>query len=352
MRCCRDCGHVYNAVFRYEETEYSSDYENSLFCSETYRAYAFSLASGLIERFHLRGKRVVEIGCGSGDFLKILCEQGGNEGFGFDPSASAGRAIDRHPGITFVRDCYSADHAHLQADLLCCRHLLEHIESPLKFLRGIKEALPNGKKTGLFVEVPDVMFILKEHSSWDLIYEHGSYFSRSSLDRLLSRCGFGRREIRRTFHDQFLCAFAEPGDSEKAAGRTTFDSERAGVVRHAEIFSAVFSEQVRLWEQELRSLERSEERVVLWGAGSKGVTFLNILKNRGSIAYVVDINERKHGRYIPGSGQKIVPPGFLKKYRPDAIILMNSAYDTEVRKTVGQMELHPKILLVNRYFGQ
>jgi FlaA1/EpsC-like NDP-sugar epimerase len=164
----------------------------------------------------------------------------------------------------------------------------------------------------------------------------------------LSRCGFGRREIRRTFHDQFLCAFAEPGDSEKDAEGTTFDADRADVVRHAEIFSAAFSEQVQFWEQELEALERSEARVVLWGAGSKGVTFLNILKNSESIAYVVDINERKHGRYIPGSGQGIAAPGFLKKYRPDVIILMNPAYEAEVRKTVGQMDLHPKIILVNR----
>jgi hypothetical protein len=46
---------------------------------------------------------------------------------------------------------------------------------------------------------------------------------------------------------------------------------------------------------------------------------------------VVDINPRKHGMYVPGSGQQIVPPEFLKEYRPDAVIVMNSIYRNEIR---------------------
>lgn len=95
---------MYNAAFSSEKTEYCLDYENSLFFSETYRTYATSLATELIERFDLHGRRIVEIGCGSGDFLKLLCEKGENDGIGFDPSALAGRSIDRHPRINFVRD--------------------------------------------------------------------------------------------------------------------------------------------------------------------------------------------------------------------------------------------------------
>ena len=104
MRCCRDCGHVYNAAFSSRETQYSSDYENSLFFSQTYSTYASSLATELIERFDLHGKRVVEIGCGSGDFLRLLCEKGGNDGIGFDPSASAGRSVAQHPRIIPLPD--------------------------------------------------------------------------------------------------------------------------------------------------------------------------------------------------------------------------------------------------------
>ena len=33
----------------------------------------------------LRGKDIIEIGCGKGEFLLLLCEMGNNRGTGFDP---------------------------------------------------------------------------------------------------------------------------------------------------------------------------------------------------------------------------------------------------------------------------
>ena len=40
----------------------------------------------LIRRYDLRGKEVIEIGCGKGEFLSLLCEVGDNRGVGFDPA--------------------------------------------------------------------------------------------------------------------------------------------------------------------------------------------------------------------------------------------------------------------------
>ena len=68
----------------------------------------------------------------------------------------------------------------------------------------------------------------------------------------------------------------------------------------------------------------------MWGAGSKGVTFLNMIDSRYQIEYVIDINPRKHGKYIPGTGQKIVSPEFLREYIPDIVIVMNLIYENEI----------------------
>jgi hypothetical protein len=80
-------------------------------------------------------------------------------------------------------------------------------------------------------------------------------------------------------------------------------------------------------------------RTVVWGAGSKGVTFLNILPNSHQISYVVDINPRKHGMFVAGSGQKIVPPSFLVEYRPDVVVVMNAIYIDEIRRTMEDLGL-------------
>ena len=61
-----------------------------------------------------------------------------------------------------------------------------------------------------------------------------------------------------------------------------------------------------MWKKYLKKAKDNGRRVVLWGGGSKGVTFLNMKGDRDKIEYVIDTNPRKHGKYIPGTGQKIV----------------------------------------------
>ena len=125
---CRTCGHLYNGSFDSRQIDYSLEYENSLHYSPRFCEYADALADELVERYDLHGKTIVEIACGKGDFLAQLCNKGGNHGIGFDPSYEPGRHSDEilH-NVTIVQDYYSDSYADLQADLICCRHALEHM---------------------------------------------------------------------------------------------------------------------------------------------------------------------------------------------------------------------------------
>jgi hypothetical protein len=71
----------------------------------------------------------------------------------------------------------------------------------------------------------------------------------------------------------------------------------------------------------------------VWGVGSKGVTFLNVMSaGHETVPYCVDLNPRKHGQFVVGTGQQIVPPAFLREYRPDLVIVMNGIYESEIRQ--------------------
>lgn len=74
---------------------------------------------------------------------------------------------------------------------------------------------------------------------------------------------------------------------------------------------------------------------MVWGAGSKAVTFLNILKTQGLVEYVVDINPRKTSLFVPGTGQQIVQPEFLQQYKPDVIMIMNPIYRQEIAQDLA-----------------
>jgi C-methyltransferase C-terminal domain len=81
----------------------------------------------------------------------------------------------------------------------------------------------------------------------------------------------------------------------------------------------------------------------VWGGGAKATTFLNLLKP-ASISYVVDVNPLKHGKYVVGTGQQIVPPEFLREYPADDIICMNSNYSAEIAKQAEALGLHASIV--------
>jgi hypothetical protein len=71
---------------------------------------------------------------------------------------------------------------------------------------------------------------------------------------------------------------------------------------------------------------------VVWGAGAKGVTLLNALTlGRDVVAAVVDVNPRRQGRYVPGTGQLIIAPADLRRYHVSRVLVMNSNYVDEIR---------------------
>lgn len=342
---CETCGHVFNVVFDPSIMEYTQEYENSLHFSPRFQAYAESLAAHLIERYDLHGKDIIEMGCGKGDFLKLLCELGGNRGMGFDPSYDPGVDADvTFDRITFIQDFYSERYAGYKADFICCRHTLEHVQFPRDFLDGVRQAIGDQAGTVVFFEVPNVSFTLRDLGIWDLIYEHCSYFSASSLARLFTSCGFDACDLAETFESQFLCIEAVP--SEEQAGHARAGQPEVEEMAHdVAVFGERYRSKLGAWQRDFERIERSGQRAVIWGAGSKGVTFLNALKARDEVRYAVDINPRKQGKFLAGTGQKIVPPEFLREVQPDVVIVMNPIYEGEIRACVRDLGLTPRFMV-------
>ena len=139
---CPDCGFVWNIRFDPKLLDYDQKYDNSLHFSPTFQTYSQTLVERLIETYSLNRKTVVDIGCGKGDFLSMLCAEGENRGYGFDPSFDGDRP--NSPGydrITWSNDYYSEKHAELQADLLASRFVFEHIPEPKAFLDMIHRSI-------------------------------------------------------------------------------------------------------------------------------------------------------------------------------------------------------------------
>jgi SAM-dependent methyltransferase len=323
---------------------YTQAYENSLHFSPRFQSYAESLARRLIQQYDLHDKDMIEIGCGQGDFLRLLCQLGGNRGVGFDPSyvPEQDEQVSKEQ-IMVIQDFYSERYADYKADFLYSRHVLEHIQFPRSFLSSVRRSIGSHLQTVLFFEVPNVMFTLQDLGIWDLIYEHCSYFSRSSLAHLFMAHGFQVYSLIDAYEGQFLCIEALPRE-ESAHPTNEFGNDLEEITSLVTTFAGNYRAKVELWQQNLERLWAAGQRAVVWGGGSKGITFLNMLKIRDQIAHVVDINPRKQGNYVAGTGQQIIPPESLREYQPDVVIVMNPVYEREILQLTESLGLTPELM--------
>ena len=339
---CSTCGHIFNLTFQASLMTYTQAYENSLHFSPRFQQYATALAQQLVETYQLYDKDIIGIGSGRGDFLHMLCELGHNRGVGFDPSYTP-HASTPQTAVTFVQDYYSAKYAHYQADFVSCRHVLEHIEHPIPFIQAVHQAIAERQQTVVFFEVPNVRFTIEKHAIWDIIYEHCSYYSPHSLTALFSQQQFAVETIKETFNGQFLTIEARPSSQATTPlSRGTLTAMTKAVGR----FAYTYHQKVATWQQKLHQFTQNNDKVVIWGAGSKGVSFLNTLKTAEQITYAIDINPHKHSMYVSGTGQEIVPPAFLRHYQPDVVLMMNANYEQEISHELQAMDLTPELIAV------
>lgn len=337
-------GHIYNVAFDPDKITYSNTYENSLHHSERFQKYATSLADRLIETYDVRDGTVVDIGCGNGEFLSLLCERGDNTGIGYDPSYEPTPTDDDRP-FTIVPDHYSEEYAEHPADFICCRHVLEHVSDPLAFLRTIRRAIGDRSESVVYFEVPNGLFTFQELAVWDLIYEHCSYFTPASLTYVFRRAGFDVIRVEDAFDGQYLQIEAKPGEPVEKPFATEVANPNPDS-NAVDRFAKHFQEKINRWRTLCSEITAKNQRAVLWGAGSKGVTILNLIPEAaGAIEYVVDINPEKQGKHVAGTGQQIIPPTALSEYQPDLVVLMNGVYEHEIRNTVSRLGLDPEFVV-------
>jgi SAM-dependent methyltransferase len=340
---CPACGFVSNLDFDIRLNEYSQLYEETQHFSPRFNRFAESLARRIVDQYDLRGRTVLEIGCGKGEFLELLCKFGAKGGIGIDPGYHENRLQSEDAKrITFIRDLYSERYSHLEGDFILCRHTLEHIHETKRFLEMIRRTIGDRSGVVVYFELPDVYRVLRECAFWDIYYEHCTYFSLGSLARLFRSTNFDVTELYADYDDQYLLIAAVPTDRPT---QPRFEAENdLGRMRDAvETFYREYPIKVAGWKTELVQQKAEGKKVVVWGSGSKGVAYLTTLGIRDEVEVVVDINPYKHGKFMPGTGQEIVSPEFLREYRPDHVVVMNPIYVDEIRESLLAMGLSPSI---------
>jgi SAM-dependent methyltransferase len=336
---CRSCGFIQNLIFDPSMLHYSPGYEEQQSFSPRFNIFAEDLARDLIDRYQLRKKEIVEIGCGKGDFLALICQLGQNRGTGIDPSYVPDRV--EAEGVRFIQDFYTERYAYLQGDMICCRHTLEHIPNPQQFLQTIRQSV-DCRDCVIFFEVPDVHRVLRELAFWDIYYEHCSYFTLGSLARVFRATNFEVLRLAKAFENQYILIDGRPNHGTRVR-RLHEEEDLDELQRDVEFFAGNYPARLRKWHDQINTIRTKGQRAAIWGSGSKCVSFLSTLEIGDEIDMIVDINPYRHGKYLAGSGKRISSPAELQNYNPEVLIAMNPIYCEEIRREINGMGRKPQL---------
>lgn len=311
---CMGCGLV---QFDCEPVDYYRDVIRAGGFSKTMvelRRYQYK---HLIDSYHLEGKKFIEVGCGQGEFLKVLSEFPVEvHGIEHDPrlvELARAQGLDVTEGFTETEDTRFAGGLY---DVFLSFNFLEHQPDPSTMLQAIYRNLEDDAM-GL-ITVPSFEYIMDHNSYYELIRDHLAYYTFETLTPLLERNGFQVEECEVINRDTLSVIVKK---------RPQMDTEN---------LLECYVNLKREMETYMKYLEAWDKKVAIWGASHQGFTLAATTRLGEKARYIIDSAPFKQGKFAPSSHLPIVGPDHFHEHPVDAIIITAPGYTDEIAESIRQ----------------
>lgn len=313
---CSGCGLVQldtDAVNYYRDVIRSGGY------STTMHALRHEQYEHFLEMCPLKGKKIIEVGCGRGEFLRIWREDKFPvEICGIENDAELVK-IACEDGLT-VEQNYAENEDTLFAngpfDGFCSFNFLEHQPEPKKMLRCIFQNLKE-EAWGL-ITVPAWEYILEQESYYELIRDHIAYYSKESFSLLLESNGFEVLSMRLVNRDTWEAIVTKRRRIDVSAmvwNRNKLKQEIQTMVKH---------------------IRKENGKLAVWGASHQGLTILSSMELQEDTEYVIDSAPFKQGKFTIGSHIPIVSPEYIDNHMPHTILIIAPGYTEEIASMIRE----------------
>jgi hypothetical protein len=311
----------------FTEYAYFSSYSTS------WVEHARQFVDGAVERLGLGADSfVVEVASNDGYLLQhmvarwIRC-------LGVEPSVNVGQAA-RDRGVPTLTAFLTPDSGaqvraeHGPANLVVANNVYAHIPDVIGFTKGLRNLVADDGWVSIEVQH---LLTLMELNQYDTIYhEHFQYYTVASAQRALASGGLSVVDVELLpTHGGSIRLWARPTEVAGEPGARVHDvlaREKAAGLHELSGYTEFAARVAKVRRDLLAFLTKAAaegKTVVGYGAPGKGNTLLNHCGIRPDLlAYTVDRNPYKHGRFTPGTRIPILPPERIAEDRPDFVLVL------------------------------
>ncbi len=314
LRQCAACGLI---QFDCEPVPYFRDVIRGGGFSETMQNLRRSQYRHLIETYHLEHKKIIEIGCGEGEFvLPLTCFP--VEAFGIEHSETLVRkAVNRGLNVwkAFAETPQTViENAPFDAFLMF--NFLEHQPRPNDMLRCIYNNLSEGG-IGL-VTVPSFDYVCEKNAFYELMRDHLAYYTEATFRFLMEYNGFEVLE-----HE------IVNGDTLSAVVRKRGKTSMKGFQDNLTALKKCLSDFAE-------KKAREGKKIAVWGASHQAFAILSVTGFGAHVSYIIDSAAFKQNHFAPASHIPIVAPEHYFAEPADAIVIVAPGYAAEIAKAAKE----------------
>jgi hypothetical protein len=231
-----------------------------------------------------------------------------------------------------------------RANLVAANNVYAHVPELIDFTKGLRALVADDG--WVTIEVQHLLRLI-ERNQYDTIYhEHFQYYTVLTISRALEAGGLTLVDVEELpTHGGSIRAFARPSEvaGEPSAAVTRLLAEEAAAGLDTVEGHSGFARNVARIRNDvldfLITAAREGKSVVGYGAPGKGNTLLNHCGVRADLlAYTVDRNPYKHGRFLPGTHIPVYGPELIEQTRPDYVFVLPWNLRTEIAEQLSYVK--------------
>lgn len=308
---CSKCGLI---QLDNDPVYYFRDVIRSGSVSEEIKKFRTNQFQKFIDGYKLKGKKIIEIGCGRGEYLEIMNKTGAIA-FGLEHRKESVEEC-RAKGLSVIQGFLDNPSQKIEEgpfDAFYVCNFLEHTDEPNKLLQAIANNLTDDS-VGI-VEVPNSDLLVDRKSFYKFTLEHLLSFTQETIKFTLHLNGFETLSCKPIRHGSPISSIVR---KRKRLDFSEFNDNQKNL--HREINDFIY--------------QAGSGEVAIWGAGHYTFGLLSVLNIGHKIKYILDSAPFKQGHYSPKTHIPIVAPSTLKIDPVKGIIVLAAGYSDEVAKII------------------